>query len=156
MLEFINNNGVLFSGIFSIIVALISVLVAVLRDNKNSKIDTIKSLRKELEEARSHICNLNNELTSLKSLEDREKNIDKSHESIYYEKLSQGGSRAICGFCWEKEHVTIPIVPELSTDEYTKQQYLYAKCNVCKSSCIENLDTEIEPSIGELNNDLLF
>lgn len=156
MLEFINNNGVLFSGIFSMIVALISVLVTVLRDNKSNKIDTIKSLRKELEIAENKICDLNTELTSLKSLEKREKNIDKSHDSIYYEALLQGGSRAICGFCWEKDHVTIPIVPELSMDEYTKQQYLYAKCSVCKASCIENLDTKIESSLEELDDNLPF
>lgn len=143
MLEFINNNGVLFSGIFSVIVALISVLVAVLRDNKNSRLDTIKSLRKELEKVKEELSNTQAELISAKSIEKRENNIDKSHGSIYYENLPNGSSRTICGFCWEKENITVPVVAELSFDEYTKQQYLFAKCNLCKSSCIENLDDEL-------------
>lgn len=143
MLEFINNNGVLFSGIFSIIVALISVLVTVIRDNKKSKNDTIKSLREELEKTYKELSQTKAELISAKSIEEAEKCIDKTHGSIYYEKLPNGDSRTICGFCWEKEHIRIPIVTQIGYDEDTKIPYNCGYCYSCKTSCIEDIETEI-------------
>lgn len=139
MLEFINGNGVLFSGIFAIIAALISVLVTVIRDHKQSKIETINSLRKELEKAQLELKELKAEIESSNSVERAEINIDKTHGSIYYETFADGKTRTICGFCWEKEHIKIPVVAELSFDDYTKQSYYDGYCNACKSHCIENL-----------------
>ena len=72
------------------------------------------------------------------------KNIDKTHGSIYYEGFSNGGSRTICGFCWEKEHVKIPIVTELCYDEFQKQYYYSGYCNSCKAHCIENINHEMD------------
>lgn len=151
MLEFINNNGVLFSGIFSIIVALFSVLVAVIRDNKKNKLETVKTLRNDLEKAREELQKVKEELTRAKSIEELEKNIDKTHGSIYHEGFSNGDSRTICGFCWEKEHVKIPIATEFCYDEFQKQYYYSGYCNSCKVHCIENVDLEI----GETNDDAI-
>ncbi len=148
MLDFINSNGVLFSGIFSIIVALISILVSVVRDEKKSRLDTVKSLRKELGQTRNELNQAKAELVNAKSIEEAEKNIDKTHGSIYYEKFADGGERTICGFCWEKEHIKIPIVPDLCYEKYTRQQYYNGYCNVCKSHCIENIE--------DVSNDLPF
>lgn len=144
MLEFINNNGVLFSGIFSIIVVLISALVSVVRDHRKSKLDTVKSLRKELDKTREELNKTKSELISARSIEEAEKSIDKTHGSIYYEKFVNGGERTICGFCWEKEHIKIPIVVDMCYEEYTKQTYYDGYCNSCKSHCIENIEFAAE------------
>ncbi len=144
MLEFIDDNGVLFSGIFSIIVALISVLVSVIRDNKKSKLDTIRSLRKELDKTREELSQVKTELVSARSIEEAEKNIDKTRGSIYYEKFANGGERTICGFCWEKEHIKIPIVADMCYEEYTHQAYYSGYCNSCKAHCVENIEADTE------------
>lgn len=156
MLDFINNNGVLFSGIFSIIVALISVLVTVIRDHKKSRVDTVKSLRKELENTKKELDEVRAEIISSKSVETAEKQIDKSHGSIYYETLPNGSTRHICGFCWEKEHIRIPIVVDICYEEYSKQSYYDGYCNSCKSHCIENIDAIVTELSGAAEEDLPF
>lgn len=139
MLEFINNNGILFSGIFSVIVALISAVVSLVKDNKASKLETIRSLKKELEETKKELTAVQNELAEARSLENAEKNIDKTHGHIYHEKFPDGTSRTICGFCWEKDHIKIPIVVDLCYEEYNRQSYYDGYCNSCKAHCIENV-----------------
>lgn len=156
MLDFINNNGVLFSGIFSIIVALISVLVTVIRDHKKSRIDTVRSLRKELETTKKELDEAKAQLISSQSIETAEKLIDKSHGSIYYETLPNGSTRTICGFCWEKEHIKIPIVIDMCYEEYSKQAYYDGYCNSCKSHCIENIDATITESSDNEEDNLPF
>ena len=151
MLDFINNNGVLFSGIFSIIVALISVLVTVVKDNKKYRTDTIRSLRKELETTKAELEKTKAELLNSKSIENAEMNIDKSHGSIYYEKLANGKTREICGFCWEKEHIKIPLAVDLCYEEYARQNYYSGYCNSCKAHCIENIQET--PSFNNIHID---
>ena len=124
MLDFINSNGVLFSGIFSIIVALISVLVSVMKDNKRNRADTIRSLRKELEGVKADLEKANAELLNSKSIENAEKNIDKSHGSIYYEKLADGKSRTICGFCWENKRAKMPLTMDRYYDDDSRKYVL--------------------------------
>ena len=156
MLKFINDNGVLFSGIFSIIVALISVLVAIIRDHRKSRLDTVRSLRKELVETHNELDNAKAELVKSKCIEESEKNIDKTHGSIYYEKFVNGGERPICGFCWEKEHIKIPIVVNVFYEEYTHQAYYDGYCNSCKTHCIENIDDVNPEPTGITDEDLPF
>ncbi len=143
MLEFINNNGVLFSGIFSIIVALISVVVSVVKDNRKNRTDTVRSLRKELELTQAELEKTKTELLNAQSIENAEKNINKSHGSIYYEKLANGKTREICGFCWEKEHIRIPLAVDLCYEEYSHQNYYSGYCNSCKAHCIENIQEKL-------------
>ena len=76
MLKFINDNGVLFSGIFSIIVALIAVVVTVIKDNKTYKKDTIISLRRELSELKSQLATTEVKLQDALSIEKAESLID--------------------------------------------------------------------------------
>ena len=140
MLEFINNNGVLFSGIFGIITALITAVVAIIIDNKKSKQDTIRVLKKELGEAKQELDKCRKRLSEYESFEKSEANIDKTDASIYKEKLPNGGTRNICGFCWEKEHIKIPLNVDICYEEYTKQYYYDGFCNSCKSHCISNIE----------------
>jgi len=140
MLKFINDNGVLFSGIFSIIVALIAVVVTVIKDNKTYKKDTIISLRRELSELKSQLATTEVKLQDALSIEKAESLIDKTKGSIYYESFNNGGSRPICGFCWEKEHIKIPLNVNMCYDEYTKKQYYSGRCSSCNCYCIENIE----------------
>ena len=139
MLSFINSNGVLFSGIFAIIVALISALVTIVVENRKNRGDTIKSLKEELRLTKQELEVTKIALNDAQSVEKAEKNIDKTHGSIYYERVADNKERTICGFCWEKEHIKIPIVVDICYEEYTKQSYYDGFCNSCKSHCIDNI-----------------
>lgn len=154
MLEFINNNGVLFSGIFSIICVLITIMVSVVRDNKNNKIETIRSLKKELSEKTEELNKVKKELEDTVSIERAEKNIDKRKGSIYVETLPNGGKRAICGFCWENKHKKIPITVEISYGSDSK--YYYGRCNNCGNGCDENIVEEFPVFLGIDDDDLPF
>lgn len=147
MLEFINNNGVLFSGIFSIIVALISIVVSVIKDNKTNKTETIRSLKKELSKKTEELEKLNTELLKANSIKNAEKNIDKTHGAIYKETLENGQERDICGYCWEKEHIKIPLAIDICYEEYTHQAYYDGYCQSCKSHCIENINPDIPDEV---------
>lgn len=140
MLEFINNNGVLFSGIFSIVGALIAAVVAVVKENKANRKDTIASLHKEVAELKSQLATTEVKLQDALSIEKAESLIDKTKGSIYYESFNNGGSRPICGFCWEKEHIKIPLNVNMYYDEYTKKQYYSGRCSSCNCYCIENIE----------------
>lgn len=140
MLEFINNNGVLFSGIFSIVGALIAAVVAVVKENKANRKDTIASLHKEVAELKSQLATTEGKLQDALSVEKAESLIDKTKGSIYYESFNNGGSRPICGFCWEKEHIKIPLNVNIRYDEYTKEQYYSGRCSSCNCYCIENIE----------------
>ncbi len=140
MLEFINNNGVLFSGIFSIVGALIAAVVAVVKENKANRKDTIASLHKKVAELKSQLATTEVKLQDALSIEKAESLIDKTKGSIYYESFNNGGSRPICGFCWEKEHIKIPLNVNICYDEYTKEQYYSGRCSSCNCFCIENIE----------------
>lgn len=140
MLEFINNNGVLFSGIFSIVGALIAAVVAVVKENKANRKDTIASLHKEVAELKSQLATTEVKLQDALSIEKAESLIDKTKGSIYYESFNNGGSRPICGFCWEKEHIKIPLNVNICYDEYTKERYYGGRCSSCNCYCIENIE----------------
>lgn len=140
MLEFINHNGVLFSGIFSIVGALIAAVVAVVKENKSNRKDTIASLHKEVAELKSQLATTEGKLQDALSIEKAESLIDKTKGSIYYESFNNGGSRPICGFCWEKEHIKIPLNVNICYDEYTKEQYYSGRCSSCNCFCAENIE----------------
>ena len=140
MLKFINNNGVLFSGIFSIVGALIAAVVAVVKENKSNRKDTIASLHKEVAELKSQLATTEGKLQDALSIEKAESLIDKTKGSIYYESFNNGGSRPICGFCWEKEHIKIPLNVNICYDEYTKEQYYSGRCSSCNCFCTENIE----------------
>lgn len=146
MLDFINSNGVLFSGIFTIIGVLITAVITFFRENKKSRADTVKSLRKELENTKNELEKAQEKIADMQSVENAEKNIDKAHGSVYYEKLADGKSRAICGFCWEKERIKIPIVVYENYFEYSNEAYYGGFCSSCKNNCIDNTMTSVDKS----------
>ena len=141
MLEFINNNGVLFSGIFAVLAALATALLNMIRDKQKIKNQRKSALEKEL-------LDVKKELAELKDFKKKERMIDKSEGSIYVENLHDGKKRDICGFCWEKEHITIPVVKDLQYEEYTKQYYYSAYCNVCKNHCLSNIENNMNDDIS--------
>ena len=152
MLEFINNNGVLFSGIFSMVGALIAAVVAVVKENKANKKDTIASLRRELAELKSQLATTEVKLQDALSIEKAESLIDKTRGSIYYENFVNGGSRPICGFCWEKDHIKIPLNVDICYDEYTKERYYSGRCSSCDCYCIEKIEY-IHPEEPKANDE---
>lgn len=156
MLEFINNNGVLFSGIFSIVGALIAAVVAVVKENKANRKDTIASLHKEVAELKSQLATTEVKLQDALSIEKAESLIDKTKGSIYYESFNNGGSRPICGFCWEKEHIKIPLNVNICYDEYTKEQYYSGRCISCNCFCIENIENIPPDESKDTYEDLPF
>jgi hypothetical protein len=156
MLEFINNNGVLFSGIFSIVGALIAAVVAVVKENKANRKDTIASLHKKVAELKSQLATTEVKLQDALSIEKAESLIDKTKGSIYYESFNNGGSRPICGFCWEKEHIKIPLNVNICYDEYTKEQYYSGRCSSCNCFCIENIENIPPDESKDTYEDLPF
>ncbi len=140
MLDFINNNGVLFSGIFSIGGVLITVIVTLIIENKKSKIESVKTLKKELVSTKQELEKCKAAISEYERVKNDESNIDKRKGGIYTETLSNGTTRDICGFCWEKDHVKLPLVVDTCYDECEKQSYYDGYCQSCKSHCRENIN----------------
>ena len=124
MLQFINENGVLFSGIF------LSALVSAYNDKKKSKSNTIKELKERLEKTE-------NDLKKYTIIENQEKNIDKTRGAIYVETLSDGSKREICAYCWEKSRIKIPLISKSFYDEDMKITRWIYSCGNCGSEFLE-------------------
>ena len=129
-------------------------MVPYIRDAKKNKIETIRSLKKELSEKTEELNKVKKELEDTVSIERAEKNIDKRKGSIYVETLPNGGKRAICGFCWENEHKKIPI----TVDKYHTETmaYYYGQCSNCGNGCNENIVEEFPVFLGIDDDDLPF
>ena len=126
VLEFINSNGILVGGFFSIITALIAAFATHFIERKREKKETIKALQ----------CEVNKLKSELKRLEDQDaadKAIDKSNGSLYIETLPNEKQRTICGFCWEESHKKTPIVPEYYYGHH--EQYEACQCPICRRYC---------------------
>lgn len=140
MLDFINNNAVLFTGICSLITALLTALitacVTVYIGNKNTKWEVITGLQKDLEATRKELNATRDQLVSLQNAETLDQSLDKTHGSIYYETLPTGKQRTICGFCWERSHLKIPVIVDTYYDG-DDRPYDGAYCNCCKNQCID-------------------
>lgn len=126
VLDFINANGILFGGIFSIITALITAFATHVIEGKREKKETIKNLQNEVAKLKSDI----------KRFEDQEaadKAIDKSDGSLYVESMPNGSSRVICGFCWEEKSIRSPLVPTWYYGDHEEHQV--CTCSMCKRYC---------------------
>ena len=150
MLEFINNNPVLSTGVFSLLSALITAIVALIIDNRKSKMDSIRILKNEVAAAKKELSEVQEKLAQYKSIERLEENIDKGTGTLYQEIMSDGHRRYICGYCWETKHLKIPVITHLDENEYTHQQFYAGQCGSCNERCFE----EIEPYF--LEDDLPF
>lgn len=160
MLEFINNNATLCTILGSVFGVLITAIVSLVVANKQANRETVKSLKEELKEVCEEHDKFRNNLLAAQSLENIEKNIDKAHGHIYYEKLANGKTRAICGFCWEKEHIKIPLTVNICYEGYSRDQYYDGFCHVCQTHCIENIDCEppeiVTEEFEEVDGELPF
>lgn len=130
MLHFINENGVLFSGIFGIIGILLSALISVYTDKKKRKNDTIKELEERLEKTE-------NDLKKYTLIENQEKNIDKTRGTIYVETLPDGSKREICAYCWEKSRIKIPLISKSCYSEMTNMTRWIYYCGNCKEEFLD-------------------
>lgn len=135
MFEFIDNNGVLFSGIFGIISALIAAMTTLIVEHSKNKNQTIKSLKQELQET-------NEKLAKYTSIEQMEEHIEKSDGSIYSEILLNGSKRSICGYCWEKNYIKSPLHTFISYNTIDKHPQLIGHCYICNADCYEDLTNE--------------
>ena len=130
MLEFINNNGVLFSGIFGLVTALLTAIIAIIIDKRKAKNDTEKSLKKELVEIRA-------ELEKYTSVERQEERIDKTTGAIYVETLPNGNKRNICGYCWEAKRTKMPLNMDSYYSEDERKMVIRGICGSCRTTCYD-------------------
>lgn len=150
MLEFINNNEVLFSGLFGLLCALIAAAVTVIANFQKSKRESLKSLRAELATAKKEISELQEKLHQYQNIETLEEKIDKTDGEIYKEYLSNGDTREICACCWESKHIRVPLLPKEVEEEDTHERYRRAWCQVC-GACCRSLSVFPEPSDYEID-----
>lgn len=158
MLEFINSNGTFFTIIGSILTALISAIVAILIDRRKYKTDSIRDLREELSKTKHELDECKVVINEYKNIENQEKNIDKRTGAIYSELMPNGTRRDICGYCWEKERIKIPLSVNVQYDEYLYREYLDGYCCSCNTHCYENIETEFPSNLsnGISDDDLPF
>ena len=130
VLEFINNNGVLFSFIFGIISFLFSTIITSVVEKRKQRNDTVKSLQRELEETKA-------ELEKYTSVENQEKNIDKTHAALYIETLPDGQKRNICGYCWESKRAKMPLMMEKYYSEESHRYVSRGYCFSCNANCYD-------------------
>lgn len=149
LLDFINNNGILCTCAATILASLIAAIVSLVNSNKKMKQDSINSLKKDIAIKEEELSKLRNELHIAKSKTIAEKSIDKTKGTIYYETLEGGDVRAICGLCWEKEQVKVPIVTDLCDDDGYSRPYYGGYCHSCKTFCKEHSEA-IEGSSVEV------
>lgn len=136
MLDFIKNNPVLASGIFSIFSAVVSsvitALVTVRVENKKAKHSKIAKLENDIEKKEAELNTVKEQLAKYTSVEEAEKSIDKTYGAVYIERLPNDYTRCICGYCWESKHIKSPIPthrdPALGLTGF---------CENCKSKCNE-------------------
>ena len=148
MFELITESGIVFDFADTLLGCAVTALFAVIIDRRKEKRENEKSLKADLKKAEAELEKAKEEISALRSLEAAEGCIDKSCGTLYYEKLASGKQRAICGYCWEKSRIKIPIVTEFHYEQYTGEQYYQGVCASCKSLCID--EDIVDEEEGEL------
>lgn len=158
MLEFINNNAVLFSGIVALTTTIITAFVTIWIKGRENKKNEINDLKTELKTTKQELESCKKIVAEYRDFEKAEKNIDKSEGSIYKETLPNGNIRSICGYCWEKEHIKIPLNVQICYEEYTKQYYYDGFCHSCETHCTCNIEPEPpeSSSSSDINDEFPF
>ncbi len=110
-----------------------------------------KDRQQSMKELSAENKKLQEALERYKMLELSEEKIDKSQGTIYMEKLDSGNSRAICGFCWEREHIKIPVIPKLEYNNRTGRYEEWAYCQNCSKPVTYYSDEEINADNGNVN-----
>lgn len=144
ILGFVNSNGTLCTVLGSIFSTLITAIVAIVIDNRKSKVDSIQTLKKELAEKKQELEDTRQKLAetqavvdSYKNIEKEEANIDKSTGAIYVETLPNGNRRSICGYCWENGHKRLPLIMSNYYDDDERMYMDVGYCASCNSRCYE-------------------
>ena len=137
ILGFINSNGTLSTILGSIITALISAIVAIVIDNKKSKVDSVRTLKTELAETKQKLEELQAVVNNYRSIEKAETNIDKSTGAIYVETLPNGSKRNICGYCWESKRTKIPLTMASYYDDEDGKWVIRGICGSCNARCYD-------------------
>lgn len=144
ILGFVNSNGTLCTILGSIITALIAAIVAIIIDNRKNKVDSVRTLKKELTETKNKLEIAQQELADARSvvenyrnIEKEEANIDKTTGAIYVEILPNGNKRSICGYCWEKEHTKMPLIMGSYYSEEERRTVTHGSCGACKTTCYD-------------------
>ena len=145
ILDFVNSNGTLCTIVGSIITALISAIVAIVIDNRKSKVDSVRTLKKELTETKQKLEDTQQKLMetqaivdNYKIIETTEANIDKSTGAIYVETLPDGKKRNICGYCWEGKRAKMPLTMSQYYDEDFRRYVWRGYCFSCNATCYDN------------------
>lgn len=137
MLEFLSaNSSAIITGVCGIIGIIISSITSVVVTKKKCQSDGNSSLQTENKR-------LQEELNQLKDIEAIDKSLDKTHGSIYYETMSNGSRRSLCGYCWEQSHKRIPLKTHNSTNH---PRSLIGYCEVCKATCNDTLEPQYDYS----------
>lgn len=138
MLVFIQNNGILCSGIFALLGVIITAIVNLIVNRKKERNDTIKELKATIKARDEALATVKEKLRLYEDVAEQEKNIDKSNGAIYYENFPKGGYRSICGYCWEKDHIKIPLIVKLYYDEKLQRNREIGYCESCNATCHGN------------------
>ena len=140
MLNWITENPVIFAAICTVIGVIISSATAMHIERKRGLNKIILKMENENAKLLEENQLLKKELEKIRSVEEKEKTIDKSKGSVYIETLSNNQVREICGFCWETSKKTVPIDTFPDDSDYGRDFFHdYGQCKVCKAYCrIEN------------------
>ena len=148
MFELITESGIVFDFADTLLGCAVTALFAVIIDRRKEKRENEKSLKADLKKAEAELAKAKEEISALRSLEAAEGCIDKSCGTLYYEKLASGKQRAICGYCWEKSRIKIPVVTAPYIDYTSREQYFRGVCGSCGAECIDEVMVDEEE--GEL------
>ena len=128
MIEWIKDNAAAIFVAFFGASGWLGFILNRLQEKKKDKMQIIQELRAEIK-------NLRSKLAKYEQAELLEKAIDKSQGTIYYEELDSSKKRTICGYCWEKSHLKIPVIPHLEYDEKTRLNEYWVRCPNCGNLC---------------------
>ena len=140
MLTWITENPVIFAAICTVVGVIISSATAIHIERKKGLNKIIVKMENKNTKLSEENLSLKEELEKFRSVEEREKTIDKSKGSAYLETLSNNQAREICGFCWETSKKTVPVDTFPDDSDYDRDPFHdYGRCKVCGTSCrIEN------------------
>ena len=129
VLAFINKNGILSSLVSSIFSFWGSLYI----ERRKEKREDIKAAKTQYENLKRELAECKAKLEEYQSIEKAEDRIDKSLGTIYQEHMPDGSTRNICGYCWEKEHIKIPLIPRTYTSVLEGGTSKWYECRNCKA-----------------------
>lgn len=133
MLDFITaHSDAIITGIFGIVGIIITSITSIYVTKRKIQGEEKKSLQLENKK-------LQDELNRFKDITAIDNALDKTHGSIYYETMSNGSKRSLCGYCWENSSKRIPLKTHHSSNY---PHSLVGYCAVCKATCNDTLEPQ--------------